>query len=167
MNSDNSQPDKLDLLISNLEIQKLIYAYADCIDAGNYKGIGELFREGSISSEADPKNPAQGYDAVLALYTNSTRIYEDDKTPKSKHLVNNLVVEVAPDNQTASARSSYTVLQKTDILQLQPIITGRYHDSFHKVSQEWHFLERIMIVDQLGDLSQHLLFDLKIDGKQT
>ena len=60
-----------------------------------------------------------------------------------------------------SARSYYTVLQATPDLPLQPIITGRYSDTFQLVDGVWCFDTRVMHVDQVGDLSQHLLFDLR------
>ena len=59
------------------------------------------------------------------------------------------------------SRSYYTVLQRTDALALQPIITGRYHDTFTKHPDGWFFTERKMIMDQLGDLSQHLLIEVE------
>ena len=52
------------------------------------------------------------------------------------------------------------MLQQTDALALQPIIVGRYHDTFHVVDGEWCFATREMFVDLTGDLSHHLLFDL-------
>jgi len=65
---------------------------------------------------------------------------------------------------TASARSSYTVLQQTDALALQPIICGRYHDTFQRIDGRWWFATRTMFVDLVGDLSHHLLRELSTDG---
>ena len=61
---------------------------------------------------------------------------------------------------SGTARSYYTVFQQTDELPLQPIIAGRYHDTFHLVDGEWWFDTREMFVDLTGDLSHHLLFEL-------
>ena len=62
------------------------------------------------------------------------------------------------------------MLQQTPTLPLQVIITGHYHDRFicerftdnHATDNngEWHFVEREMNPQLLGDLSQHLLFDM-------
>jgi hypothetical protein len=49
------------------------------------------------------------------------------------------------------------VLQSTDEMPLQVIITGHYRDTFHRVDGQWWFESRTMYVDQAGDLSQHLL----------
>ena len=100
---------------------------------------------------------ATGAEEVKALYDQSTRIYPQTGTPLSKHVVTNPIVEIDEDAGTATCRSYYTVLQKTDLLDLQPIITGRYHDTFTRHPDGWFFTERKMIMDQLGDLSQHLL----------
>jgi hypothetical protein len=139
------------------EVESLIYSYAERIDAGDYDGVAELFRHGRI--EAAPGVVIEGVDEVRKLYENTTRRY-DDGTPRSRHLTTNVSVEVDDDAGTAAARSYYTVLQQTDVLPLQPIISGHYHDTFHQVDGQWWFDTRSMFVDLKGDLSQHLLFDL-------
>ena len=61
---------------------------------------------------------------------------------------------------SATARSYYTVMQQTDALPLQPIICGRYHDTFARRGGEWRFTDRLIFSDLIGDLSQHLLVDV-------
>ena len=140
------------------EIENLIYAYAERIDAGDLAGVAELFRHGRI--EAQPGVVFAGFDQVRGLYEMSTRLY-DDGTPRTKHVTTNVAVEVDADAGTATARSYYTVFQQTDELPLQPIIAGHYHDTFHRVDGEWCFDTREMFVDLTGDLSHHLLFELR------
>jgi len=142
------------------QIENLLYMYAERIDAGDYAGIAELFSRGRIVAE-DGTPLATGAEEVKALYDQSTRIYPETGTPLSKHVVTNPIVEIDEDAGTATCRSYYTVLQKTDSLPLQPIITGRYHDTFTKHPDGWFFTERKMIMDQLGDLSQHLLIEVE------
>ena len=140
------------------EIENLVYAYAERIDAGDLTGVAELFRHGRI--EAAPGVVLEGVDAVRKLYESSTRLY-DDGTPRTRHVTTNVIVEVDDGADTATARSSYTVVQQTDALPLQPIIVGRYRDSFHRVDGRWCFDTRQMFVDLTGDLSHHLLFELR------
>ncbi|MDZ7784386.1 MAG: nuclear transport factor 2 family protein [Halioglobus sp.] len=139
-------------------IENLIYTYAERIDAGDLEGVADLFRDGAIVAPAHDAR-MQGYEEVLALYQMSCRIHPDTGTPKTRHLTTNVIVEV--DGDSATARSTYTVIQATDTLPLQPIITGRYHDSFRKGDSGWYFDERAMFVDFSGDCSQHLLYDLE------
>lgn len=140
------------------EIENLVYAYAERIDAGDLTGVAELFRDGRI--QAAPGVVFEGADAVRGLYERATRLYEDG-TPRTRHVTTNVIVEVDDDAATASARSYYTVFQQTDELPLQPIIAGHYHDTFHQVDGRWAFDTREMFVDLTGDLSHHLLFELR------
>jgi uncharacterized protein (TIGR02246 family) len=139
------------------EIENLIYAYAERIDAGDLAGVAELFRHGRI--QVGPGMVFEGVEQVRGMYDGATRLH-DDGTPRTRHVTTNVAVEVDDDAGTAAARAYYTVFQQTDVLPLQPIIAGRYHDSFHRVDGEWCFDTREILVDLTGDLSQHLLFEL-------
>jgi hypothetical protein len=138
-------------------IENLIYSYAERIDAGDLKGVAELFRHGEIVAPAHGSRQV-GYDEVLAMYTHSTRLYEPSGTPLTKHITTNVIIEVDSET-TATARSYFTVVQATDDLPLQSIIAGRYRDTFSKLNEIWQFSRREMTVDLLGDLSAHLLYD--------
>ena len=141
-------------------IKNLIYTYADRIDAGDYEGLAGLFEHAVITAEA-MDDPIQGSDNVLAMYTASTRKYPDTGTPKTKHVTTNLIVEVDEANDAATARAYYTVMQAVPgSLPLQPVIAGRYRDEFERVDGVWRFSRRHMYIDLVGDLSQHLLFEL-------
>lgn len=145
------------------EIENLLYTYAERIDAGDLEGVADLFRHGRISASADapPEQAIAGRERVLALYQGSTRLYDDDGTPHTKHVTTNSIIEVADGSDAASARSYYTVFQQVEDFPLQPIISGRYHDSFQRIEGRWWFDTRIMHVDLVGDLSRHLLFELR------
>lgn len=144
------------------QIENLLYTYAERMDAGDLDGVADLFTHGRIwgMDDAPPEAVFEGRDGVRALYERSTRLY-DDGTPKTHHLTTNPLIEVAADGRTATCRSYYCVTQATDELPLQPIITGHYHDTFHKIDGAWWFDTRIMFVDQTGDLSHHLKFELR------
>ena len=77
----------------------------------------------------------------------------------SFYLVANPIVELDTDGRHATCRSRYVVLQATDALPLQPIIAGRYFDRFER-AQQWRFAERTIEIDLVGNLSEHLRFDL-------
>ena len=138
-------------------IENLVYLYAERIDRGDLAGVAELFRHGRI--QAGPGVVFEGADEVRRMYDGATRLY-DDGTPRTKHVTTNVQVDVDEEAGSGAARSYYTVFQQTDELPLQPIIAGRYHDTFHLVDGEWWFDTREMFVDLAGDLSHHLLFEL-------
>lgn len=137
-------------------IERLIFEYAEMIDAGNFEGVGQQLANCVVASPAD-RTGVTGADQVLKLFQQSTRLYPDTGTPKTKHVMTNIIVDVAADGRSAAARSQYTVLQGTDKLTLQPIVAGRYHDEFRCNNGSWSFSRRNILVDFIGDVSQHLL----------
>jgi len=143
------------------DIENLLYSYAERIDAGDLEALADLFVHGriSVAPKARPGRVVEGRDSVLAMYRGSTRIYEDG-IPHTKHVTTNSIIEVDPRAGTAVARSYYTVFQQVDDLPLQPIICGRYHDTFQRIDGRWWFDTRTLLVDLVGDLSRHLLYKL-------
>jgi hypothetical protein len=136
-------------------ISNLLFEYARRIDDGDFEGVAELFRNGRIST---PQGEVVGYDAVLAMYRQSTRLYENG-TPCTRHVTSNLAITVSCDQ--ARCDSYFTVLQALPDFPLQTIISGRYEDDLALVGDQWQFRCRRMFPDLLGDLSRHLLFELK------
>jgi ketosteroid isomerase-like protein len=140
-------------------ISNLIYTYAERIDAGDFAGVAELFARAVVTAEGGEER--RGSAEVLEMYEAFTRRYPDDGTPKSKHVTTNLILDIDEAAGTASCRSYFTVLQAVPgSLPLQPICAGRYRDTFVRADGEWRFATRHMIMDLLGDLSQHLMVEL-------
>ncbi|MFT5605211.1 MAG: 3-phenylpropionate/cinnamic acid dioxygenase small subunit [Paracoccaceae bacterium] len=138
-------------------IENLMYRYAFKLDAGDLAGVAELFRHGEIVAPA-ADSVVKGYNAVLDMYNNSTRLFECG-TPKTRHIISNVMIEVDSNGLTAKAQAYFTVVQATPGLPLQTIISGHYKDSLDKHEGSWRFARREMYPELFGDLSQHLLFD--------
>lgn len=146
------------MIDSARQIENLLYTYAERIDLGDLDGLSELFAHGRVEAAIDSP-PFEGRDAVRAMFDAATRLY-DDGTPRTKHVTTNAIVEVDEGANVGTSRSYYTVFQQTEDLPLQPIIAGRYHDTFHRVDGQWWFDTRTMFVDLVGDLRHHLKYDL-------
>ncbi|RIL07350.1 MAG: nuclear transport factor 2 family protein [Proteobacteria bacterium] len=140
-------------------IRNLLHRYAECVDAADFAGVGALFADGAIRAPGLPE-PVRGAAAVQRLYEASNRVHPDG-TLRTLHLVANPIVELDAGGAAASCRSRYVVLQATPSLPLQPIIAGRYFDRFACAAGVWRFAERGIAIDLVGDLSHHLLFDLR------
>ena len=141
------------------QISNLLYTYGALVDAGDFAGIGRLFAHCAVSDESG-RLDVRGADAVTQLYERTTRRY-DDGTPRTKHVITNPIIEVDAVAGAATCRAHYVVLQQTDALPLQPIITGHYEDAFERVDDRWRFSGHCFFVDQVGDLTHHLLVDLQ------
>ena len=140
-------------------VTKLIYTYAERIDAGDFAGIGRLFAHATLTFEGFG-DTVSGAEAIEALYTRSTRRYEDG-TPRTKHVMTNVMVDVDEDGARAASRSYFTVLQAVPgALTLQPVIAGRYRHTYQLVQGHWRVASMHVMIDLMGDLGHHMLFDL-------
>ena len=83
-------------------------------------------------------------------------IVYDDGTPRTKHVITNVAIEVDDQAGTAVSRSYFTVLQEVPNLALQPIVAGRYHDRFERRDGRWRFVEKRVMSELVGDVSRHL-----------
>jgi 3-phenylpropionate/cinnamic acid dioxygenase small subunit len=140
-------------------ITRLIYTYAERIDAGDFAGLGELFAHATLTFEGYG-DAVSGAGAIQALYTRSTRRYEDG-TPRTKHVMTNVIVDVADDGEHAASRSYFTVFQAVPgALTLQPVIAGRYRHTYELVQGHWRVTAMHVMIDLMGELGAHMLFDL-------
>ena len=140
-------------------ITKLIYSYAERIDAGDFAGVGEVFAHATLTFEGFD-DVVTGREAIEALYTRTTRRYEDG-TPRTKHVMTNVMVDVADDGESAASRSYFTVLQAVPgELALQPVIAGRYRHTYARVDGRWRVVAMHITIDLMGDVGYHMLFDL-------
>lgn len=152
---------RLQRLESIVEIQQLMYTYAECVDLARFDELGELFAHGTIGSSARGAG-MRGPGQVARFYAATNKVHGDG-TLRTRHLATNPIVEIDPDGERARARSYFVVLQATADVPLQPIVAGRYHDTFHVVDGRWCFADRTIFVDQIGNMSDHLSFDLTTD----
>ena len=146
-------------------VEQLLYIYAERIDAGDFRGVSELFARGWIAGP-DGNVIARGSDEVRGLYESSTRLYECG-TPCTQHMTTNAIIELDPTGLSASGRSRFTVFQCLPDFPIQAIISGRYADRFECVDGQWGFSERRMQVEFSGDLSRHLLIELPNSTHET
>ena len=134
-------------------ISALIFTYAERIDAGDLAGVAALFADATFRSVQG--GSYRGSAAVLEVLTRLVILHADG-TPRTKHVTTNLVIEADEAAGTAAARSYFTVLQASDRVALQPIVAGRYHDRFVRDGATWRFDDRLISIDLVGDLSDHL-----------
>ncbi|HEY1491474.1 MAG TPA: nuclear transport factor 2 family protein, partial [Steroidobacteraceae bacterium] len=116
------------------------------------------FRHAVLIVPAAPE-PVRGAQAAAEMYARFARRYPPGNTLKTAHVTSNLMIE-ADGADAARAQSYFVVHQATEALPLQPIIGGRYFDRFARVGGQWHFTERRIEVDLVGNLSAHMLQSL-------
>jgi hypothetical protein len=138
------------------QITDLVYGYAERMDAGDFAGVGELLGTGSISVEGSD-DVVRGAGPIEEKYTRWSTRYPDTGTPKTKHVITNVIVEIDAHASTALVRAYFTVLQAVaGTLPLQPILAGRYRLSFERVDEAWRFTNLHVLWDLAGNLSAHI-----------
>lgn len=140
-----------------LAITELLYRYAELIDAGDFDGVGELLGRGRFGGPNS--GSVDGRQLIASTFARTTRRFPDHgNTPRTRHLVLNAIVEL--DGDIAHARSTFCVVQQTETVPLQPIVVGRYADTFARDDSGWYFTERIVDVQMVGNVSDHLNISL-------
>jgi 3-phenylpropionate/cinnamic acid dioxygenase small subunit len=143
---------------SHHAITTLMFRYAEYVDAADFDAIADLFADAFLTNEG-VDGEVTGGEAIKQLYLRTNRIH-DDGTLRTRHLTSNVVVDIEEAAGTATGRSAFVVFQQTPALPLQPIVTGRYRDRFARSSRGWRFAQRHIVVDHVGDVREHLAFDL-------
>ena len=145
---------------SHHAISDLMFRYAECVDLANFDGLSELFAHGTMrSTSAEESQEGMTGETIGRFYAATNRVH-DDGTLRTRHLATNVRIDIDEESDSATARSYYVVFQATHELPFQPIVGGRYEDRFERVGGEWRFADRVVLVDQIGDMSEHLSFDL-------
>src|ERR1700694_2561995 len=87
-------------------IESLIATYAELGDDGDFAAVGLLLADAAFSGGA---GSVSGRGAIEKMLRDNVIVY-DDGTPRTKHIITNLAIEVDEDTGTAGSRSYFTVL---------------------------------------------------------
>jgi SnoaL-like domain len=146
------------------QIRNLIHRYSEAVDQGRFEVLNELFADATVRMAMGTGAPGPGLDgrSVGAMFGAGIILYADG-TPRTRHLVTNMIIEVDEEAARAMARSYNTTLQQVPGRGIEIIATARYEDSFRLVDGTWRFSERIIRHtsldgvhrDFIGDMSRH------------
>lgn len=141
----------LERLLAESDIRKLIAQYVHNVDDGKIAANAELLADARFQV-AD--TVVTGRDAVARFFNSSVQ-HHADGTPRTWHDVSNTILAFESAT-TASAVSYFTVHQELPGLALQPIVTGRYADTFVRRDDAWRFASRRVEPRLFGNLSHHV-----------
>src|SRR5438128_4995273 len=146
------------------QIHNLIHRYAEAVDRGRFEVLSELFAHATLRfalGTGAPTRSVPGPEAE-AMYRGGIILYADG-TPRTRHLVNDTIIDVDEAKGTATARSYNTTLQQVPGHGIEIIATAKYEDIFERVDGRWRFKERLIRSssidgvnrDFIGDMSRH------------
>ena len=131
-------------------IENLLARYCQLYDDGDLKGYAALFEGASIDG---PLGSLYGAEKVFDVQTRTCIMY--DGVPRTRHVITNLIIDIADDGLTATASCYVTIFQQTPDVPLQPIYVGQYFDELKKVEGTWRFHVRRAVPYLMGDVSHH------------
>lgn len=128
-------------------IAALVHSYARLLDAGDVDGVVALFEHSTWRSFPNG-SVRRGGAEVRPVYEN---LVAADGDLRTKHLLTNLSIEVAPGATTASSHCNWTVLEGGPGQPIDIALSGQYTDTFEKVGGAWRFTDRLITIDLTGD----------------
>ena len=135
------------------DIAALVYRYAELLDGGDMDGVVRLFANATWRSDATG-TVLRTPDEIRAVYDRI--VLYDGGTPRTRHLMNNLTIDLVDGEDEATGRCYYTVLQGVDPGEpIQTVLSGRYHDRYRRGPDGWEFADRLFIIDLGGNQSRH------------
>lgn len=136
-----------------VEIGSLLQRYCELQDAADFVGVSQLFAHATYRVRNGPS--VFGYRGVYDLKTAHDQTH-DDGTMRTKHVTTNTIFQSGVTPDVVHTRSYFTVFQATPELPLQAVIAGSYLDRFQRSVGQWQFVDRLIVSDLIGDLSQHI-----------
>jgi len=151
MSNKPSKIDPINRLIAESEVRRLLATYAHNLDYGKVDANAELLSAAKFNVAG---TIVEGRDGIAAFLRNNLQYHVDD-TPRTWHAISNVLIDVASET-TASSVCYFTVHQELPGLPLQPIVTGRYTDTFELHDGAWRFASREVEGRLFGDVSKHV-----------
>ena len=151
MSMDAPTPSALDRLVIESEIRRLLATYVHNLDYGKVDANADLLAHARLKIV---ETFVSGRDNVAQFLRTNLQYHADD-TPRTWHSVSNVLIEI-DSATTAKSVSYFTVHQAVPGLPLQPIVTGRYLDTFELHDGAWRFASREVDPRLFGDVSHHV-----------
>ena len=135
------------------DIERLMHLYAHRIDAAAFDDFAALFEHGTLHLRGLGP-PATGTAEVRDLVGRVVILH--DGSPRTNHLMANILIDVADDRSSATARSYVQVVHGLAGQPIATIATAFYDDRYTRVDGRWWFERRVATASLVGDMSTHV-----------
>lgn len=151
MSNSTSPLTPIDRLVIESEIRRLLSTYVHNLDYGKIDANADLLADARFKVR---DTIVTGRDEIARFLSTNVQ-HHADGTPRTWHSVSNTLIDV--ETATAARAVSYfTVHQELAGLPLQPIVTGRYIDTFELRDGRWRFASREVDPRLFGELGHHV-----------
>lgn len=126
-------------------IRQLIYRYSFYVDRREFDLLGDLLADATFrltwEKEGVETGEINGKAEIEAWYGNHLK----DRRP-SRHVITNIVIDVAEDGETATAEG-YVTSTGYDPEPPPVLLSGHYEDRFAKIDGEWRFTLKYCVME--------------------
>ena len=126
-------------------IEAVLYRYALAYDGDDIDGAVDCFDSDGVMWASSRARPARGH-AALKLMLGEARDGRRARGEQPRHLLNNVLVDVAADGRSARVTSYMTLILSRDGSCLVDC-TGVYEDRLGLMPDGWKFVERRLRFD--------------------
>jgi hypothetical protein len=130
------------------EVETLLYRYAHAYDSDDIDGAVACFLPDGLMRVSSRPEPVRGHDE-LKSFLSAARQARHDAATQPRHLVTNVLVDVAADGASARARA-YMSLLLSGFSGLVLDCAGVYEDTLRRTAEGWRFAERFLRFDSAG-----------------
>lgn len=135
------------------DIERLMTLYAHRIDAAAFDEFADLFEHGTLHLRG-LSPPATGTEEVRELVGRVVILH--DGSPRTNHVMANMLIDIADDRSSAVARSYVQVLHGLPGQPVATIATAFYDDRYVRIDGRWWFESRVATASLVGDMSTHV-----------
>ncbi len=154
--------------IGRFSIEGILFGYAEAIDTGDIEAASDLFAKGRVVMPDGAT--LEGSQEVFDQYVGIIRFFDGDEnevdyvrgetTPRTKHVITNVVMRFNNSVNRADVKSYFSVYQNLDGRN-DIVAGGRYTDVFALDLTGWHITRREITLDSPGDITRHLKTDFQ------
>ncbi len=138
------------VLADEQEIVRVLHDCAAAYDAGRFDEVAGYFADGVWHVGPDAALTAGD---VAAFLHGNIELY--DGSPRTRHVISNVRVEVRDDGAAAHAESVVIVYQALPAGPIKILVRGAYHDDFVRTDR-WRLAERRSTTDAVDGIETHI-----------
>ncbi|HZP31218.1 MAG TPA: nuclear transport factor 2 family protein [Acidimicrobiia bacterium] len=153
--SDEILARKIDLVWSQREIERMIYAVGYAIEDGDFQRVGDIMGDATLGADMIGRRAFHGGGEIRDQYARTNIVYPG-RGRASKEIYHNILVEIDLDDDTATSVTSYTVAHQPPGDPFELIVAGRYEDEWARRGGVWRWVDRYIVVQYRNDLDKHM-----------
>ena len=146
---------KVDLVWSQREIERKIYAVGYAIEDGDFQRVGDIMGDATMGADMIGRKAFTGGDEIRDQYARTNIVYPD-RGRASKEIYHNILVDIDLNRGTATSVTSYTMAHQPPGDPFKLIVAGKYEDEWERRDGTWHWIDRYIVVQYRNSLDKHM-----------